>query len=92
MSAVTRFRVREQLTTGQNEVRRAQHYVGERLQEAKVDQVGEEASSHHQQGEPFKQIQTCQHGCGKLGTIAQTLNGANALKSKTTVNLVFYSP
>lgn len=72
--------VSERLTTGQDEVGGAQHYVRERLQEAKVDQVGEEADSHHQQGEAFEQIETHQHGRGKLGTVVQTFNTQNVQK------------
>lgn len=51
------------LTTREDEVRGAQQYVGERLQEAEVHQVGEEADSHHQHWEAFKNIETCQHTC-----------------------------
>lgn len=56
------------ITAGEDEVWRAQHYVGESLQEAKVHQVGEEASSHHQHWEAFKHVETCQHSCRELGT------------------------
>lgn len=56
------------LTTGKDEVWRTQQYVGEGLQEAKIHQICEEANSHHQHWEAFKNIETCQHTCGGLDT------------------------
>lgn len=48
-------------TTRENEVRGAQKYVGECPQEAEVNEVGEEADSHHQHWEAFKHIKACEH-------------------------------
>lgn len=56
-------KIRIMLTTGEDEVWGCQQYVGERLQETKIHQVCEEADSHHQHGEAFKNIQACQHTC-----------------------------
>lgn len=53
-------------TTRQNKVWGAQKYVRESPQESKVNQVGEEANSHHQHWEPLKNIEAQQHTCGKL--------------------------
>ena len=61
------------LTTGEDEVWGAQQYVGESLQEAEVHQVGEEADSHHEYWESFKNIETCQHTCRELHTFTQTV-------------------
>ena len=58
-------------TAGEDEVRGAQQYVGEGLQEAEVHQVGEEADRHHQHREAFKNVKTCQHACRKLDTFTQ---------------------
>lgn len=58
--------------TGEDEVWGAQQDVGESLQEAEVHQVGEEADSHHQHWEAFKNIETCQHTCRELDTFTQT--------------------
>lgn len=55
-------------TTRENKVWRAQKYVRECPQEAKVNQVGEEANSHHQHWESFKNIEAEQHTCRKLET------------------------
>lgn len=58
-------------TTGEDEVRGAQQYVRERLQQAEVHQVGEEADSHHQHWEAFKDVQTRQDSCRELDTFTQ---------------------
>lgn len=65
-------------TTGEDEIGGAQHYVGEGLQEAKIHQVGEEADSHHQQWEAFKNIESCQHTCRELerGNVKQQIDSA----------------
>lgn len=64
-------------TAGEDEVRGAQQYVGERLQEAKVDQVSEEADRHHQHWEAFKNIKTGQHACRELDTNTQTVRATS---------------
>lgn len=61
------------LTTGEDEVRGAQEYVGEGLQEAKIHQVCEEADSHHQYWKALKNIQTNQHTCRELDTSTQSV-------------------
>lgn len=53
-------------TTRENKVRGGQKYVGECPQESKVNQVGEEANSHHQHWESLKKIEAEQHTCRKL--------------------------
>ena len=55
-------------TAGEDEVRGAQQYVGEGLQEAEVHQVGEQANSHHKHWEAFKNVKTSQHACRELNT------------------------
>lgn len=58
-------------TTREDEVRGTQQYVRERLQQAEVHQVGEEADSHHQHWEAFKDVQTRQDSCRELDTFTQ---------------------
>lgn len=54
------------LTARQDEVRRGQHDEGEGLEEAKVDEVGEEAHANHAGGEALKNVEANQHSCGEL--------------------------
>lgn len=54
------------LTARQDEVRRGQHDEGEGLEEAKVDEVGEEAHANHAGREALKNVEANQHSCGEL--------------------------
>lgn len=66
--------MRVTLTTGEDEVWGAQKYVGEGLQESKINQVCEEADSHHQHWKAFKHIEANQHPCRELDTSTETVN------------------
>lgn len=54
------------LTTGEDEVWRAKQDVRKGLQQAKIDQVGEESNPYHKHREPLKQIQSRQYTCREL--------------------------
>lgn len=61
-------------TTRENKVWGTQKYVRECPQKSKVNQVGEEANSHHQHWESLKNIEAEQHTCRKLEYTQKSLS------------------